>query len=334
MKRKLLAVTLAVTAMLTAAGCADKPQKTNESFSAMDTFMQLDVYGGGNAAKQIRERITELDGLLSSADADAGIYKLNAAGTATVDETTADVLRQSLRLCESTDGALDITVYPLVEEWGFISKDYRVPTQERLNALLPLTDYRAVRQIGSTVTLPKGAAVDLGAVAKGYAADEAVKILDQSSCKSAILNLGGTVAAYGSKSGAPWKVGVADPENSADFMGYLSVKDKIIATSGSYERCFEAADGTVYSHIINPKTGVPVSNGIVSVTVISDSGLLSDGLSTALFVMGREQAEAYYRAHGGFDYVILTDKGKVYVTQGIADSFTVTKKSAYEMIPV
>ena len=331
MKHKLLALTLALTAVLTAAGCAGKPEKTNESFAAMDTFMQLDVYGDKAAAGQIRERITALESLLSSTDADACIYRLNAAGSATVDEVTADVLAQSLALCESTDGALDITVYPLIKEWGFISKDYHVPAQERLDALLPLTNYRAVRQNGCSVTLPKGAEIDLGAVAKGYAADEALKILDDSVCKSAILNLGGTVVAYGGKTGGePWKVGVANPQNSADYIGYVSVKDKIIATSGSYERCFEE-NGTVYSHIINPQTGVPVSNGIESVTIIADNGMRSDGLSTALFVMGLEKAQAYHRAHGGFDYVILTDDGKAHVTPGIADSFTLSDNSTYDV---
>ena len=323
MKQKLLALLLALTAVLTAAGCTGKPEKTNESFMAMDTFMQLDVYGDSHAAKQIRDRITALDKLLSATEKDSDIFRLNRDGAATADEATADVLEQSLRLCKSTGGALDVTVFPIVEAWGFISKDYRIPSKEQLKTLLALTDYRAVRLNGNEVTLPKGAKVDLGAVAKGYAADEAVKILDGSDSKSAILNLGGTVVAYGSKNGAPWKVGVADPTDSADYMGYLSLKDKIVATSGSYERYFTAADGTVYSHILDPSTGCPVNNGIVSVTVISDSGVRCDGLSTALFVMGKEKAADYYHAHRDFDFVILTDDGKAYVTGGIAENFTV-----------
>ena len=329
MKRKLLSLTLAILMTFLIAAC-DKPQeKHSESFEAMDTYMQLTVYGDKAAVQKIRDRVCELDKLLSSTDPDSDIYALNKNGSATVDESTAEALIKSVQLSRSTGGALDITVYPIVEEWGFINKDYKIPDSAALSKLLETVDSSAIGIKNTSVVLNKGGKVGLGAVAKGFAADEAIDILEDSDSKGAILNLGGTVVAYGSKNGDSWKIGIADPENSADYMGYFTCKDKVIATSGSYERYFKGEDGKTYSHIIDPKTGRPVDNGIRSVTIICDSGFRADGLSTALFVMGREKAEEYHRLHNNVDYVILTDDNKAYVTKGSEKSFSVAKGHDY-----
>ena len=196
-------------------------------------------------------------------------------------------------------------------------------------------DYRNVLQSGSGLSFKKdGMKLDFGAVAKGFAADRVRGILEDKA-SSAIVNLGGTVLAYGKKpGGSQWRVGVADPENSAAYMGMLSCTGKIIATSGSYERCFTGEDGKTYSHIIDPKTGIPVDNGILSVTIISDSGLRSDALSTALFVMGKDGAEKYYRKNRNFDFIILTADKKAYVTAGVYDDFKLADGYDYEIVKV
>ena len=338
MKKRLCAVWLCVCLLLTAGACSPQREKLTDSMEAMDTFMTLELYGAsGNELSSIRANIEALDNRLSVTNdkgEDNEIFRVNQNGEGAVSPSVAALAEQALALCKDTDGALDITVLPVVEEWGFISKDFQIPTAERLAALLPLVDYTRVSCENNTIKLQKdGMKLDFGAVAKGYLADIATDILRGANCKSAILNLGGTIAAYGEKpNGQPWRVGIADPDNSATFMGYLSCRDKIIATSGSYERSFTGADGRVYSHIIDPKTGVPVDNGILSVTIISDSGVRSDGLSTALFVMGRERAEAYYRDRADFDCVILTADKKAYVTAGAAESFTVAQGCDYEIV--
>ena len=322
MKTKCLSLLLAVCLFAALTACGEQT-KHNIGFEAMDTYMQLTVYGEQQVAGDIKDDIQRLDGLLSTTDKGSDIYAVNQNGAATVDEAVADVTRQSLALCQSTGGALDITVYPVVDEWGFISKDFKIPSEKRLAQLLTAVDYTKVKLDGSTLSLPKNAKLDFGAVAKGYAADKALDRLKSSGSSGAILNLGGTVAAYGEKpGGADWRVGIADPDNSASYMGYLDCKNKIVATSGSYERYFKGDDGKIYSHIINPKTGCPVDNGIVSVSVVSDSGVRCDGLSTALFVMGKGKAEAYYHAHRDFEMILLTADKKAYVTGGIFDRFT------------
>ena len=314
-KMKKITALILAAALLASALCAcsfgkgspDSDEKSL-SFEAMDTFVSVKLYG---AEQETADKIESVK----------------------APDDVADLARQSLELCKSTNGALDVTVYPFVEEWGFVSKDYKIPSKSRLSELSPLVDYRNVAQSGSELSFKKdGMKLDFGAVAKGFAADRVRGILEDKA-SSAIVNLGGTVLAYGKKpGGSQWRVGVADPENSAAYMGMLSCTGKIIATSGSYERCFTGEDGKTYSHIIDPKTGIPVDNGILSVTIISDSGLRSDALSTALFVMGKDGAEKYYRKNRNFDFIILTADKKAYVTAGVYDDFKLADGYDYEIV--
>lgn len=336
-KKTVSALFCLCAAVLMFCSCKPGDGKASREFEAMDTYMNIDVYGADEALlDELQASIEELDGRLSVTSPDSEIYALNKNGSAKISASTADLVRQTLKLCADTHGALDVTVQPVVEEWGFISGDYQIPSEERLKGLLDSVDYRLVSCGGSDISFEKkGMKAGFGAVAKGYAADEAVKLLKDNNLESAILNLGGTVAAYGEKpDGSKWKIGIADPENSASYIGYVSCSDKIAATSGSYERYFKGDDGKIYSHIIDPETGRPVDNDILSVTIISESGLLSDGLSTALFVMGREAAENYRTENGGFDFIILTKDKKAYVTKGISDSFTVSEGKGYEKVLV
>lgn len=336
MMKKLLSL-LCVGATVLLAACNPQFDKKTLRLEAMDTFMQCELYGvDALTVSEIRTNLQGLDEALSVTQHDGAaneIYNLNQSGSLTVSDSTAELTRQALALCADTDGALDITVLPLVEEWGFLSKNYHIPSKERLAQLLPLVGYDKVQLDGNTVTLPQGTKIDFGAVAKGYAADVSFGLLKKLGATRAILNLGGTVGAFGEKEGGkPWRVGIADPDNSAAYMGWLDCRDKIIATSGSYERYFEGDDGKIYSHILHPQTGVPVDNGILSVTIVSDNGVRSDGLSTALFVMGLEKAEAYYRSHRDFDYIILTADKKVYLTPGVAAAFTQANGYDYEVV--
>ena len=164
--------------------------------------------------------------------------------------------------------------------------------------------------------------LDLGAVAKGYAADKSLELLQNSRAQAAILNLGGTICLYGKKpDNTRFKVGIADPENPAAYFGYLSCDSGIVATSGGYERYFEK-DGKTYIHILDPSTAKPVENNILSVTVITDDGAKADAMSTALFVMGLDKAADYYRNHPDFNFIILTDDDHLYLTETIFDDFT------------
>ncbi|MBQ3264226.1 MAG: FAD:protein FMN transferase [Ruminococcus sp.] len=306
------------------ASCGDT-QTDTASFEAMDTLMSFTVYGDESICDTIQSRILSLDALVDATDENSEIYRLNTAKKATVSADTAALLSNALALCDRLDGSFDITVYPAVQAWGFTTGDYRIPDDNELKTLAESIDYTAVSFDGDgTAFLPEGVMLDLGAVAKGYAADVSGDILRESSAHAAVLNLGGTIRLYGKKpDGSRFKVGIADPQNPAGYFGYLSCGEGVVATSGGYERFFEQ-DGKRYIHILDPATAAPVDNNIQSVTIVSDNGAFADAASTALFVMGLDKATAYYQNHNDFDFIILTDDNNLYVTEGIYDDFTLS----------
>ena len=326
---------LILTLSLTFSSCNKETAPASASFEAMDTVMSLTVYGGDNdACDALQSRIAALDEQLDATDENSEIFRLNTDKQAALGEDAAALLRASLSLCEQLDGAFDITVYPAVQAWGFTTGDYRVPDDSELAALAGMIDYRAVQSDGDTFTLSDQTQIDLGAVAKGYAADICKDILREHNADAAVLNLGGTVCLYGAKpDGSRFKVGVADPDNPAAFFGTLTCDACVVATSGGYERYFEQ-DGRRYIHILDPQTAAPVDNGLQSVTVVCDSGAKADALSTALFVMGRDKAIAYYQAHPDFDCILLTDEGELTITAGIYDDFTLSDGCDFTLRPI
>ena len=287
--------------------------------------MNLKAYGekADGAVEQIKTKTLELESLLSVTDEKSEVFALNSGKTVSPSGDVYKIIKESAELSELTGGALDITIYPVLKAWGFTTQSYRIPSQTELDGLLKSVGTENISLGESELYLKNNAQIDLGATAKGYLADRTVEILGENKVSSALLNLGGTIVAHGEKpGGAEWKIGVADPENSSEYFGYLSLTDKIAATSGGYERYFVGDDGETYIHIIDPKTGRPVKNGITSVTVISDSGITCDALSTALFVSGTEKAEELWKkSDKSFEFIILTDDKNLFITEGAADGF-------------
>lgn len=188
-----------------------------------------------------------------------------------------------------------------------------------------LTGYELIEQKENSVIIPDGTQLDFGAVAKGYTGDRVSALMkEEYGVTSALLNLGGNVQAIGRKpDGTPWRIGIRDPYGE-DMLGTLEVEDAAVITSGGYERFFAGEDGTIYWHIIDPSTGYPADSGLLSVTVTGQEGTVCDALSTALFVMGADSATAYWKAHAGFDMILVTEQEEIYVTEGIAEQFEIT----------
>lgn len=231
-------------------------------------------------------------------------------------------MQTALEMCERTDGALDVSIYPVLRAWGFTTGSYQVPTQEEIENLLTQVDYRKVTLENGTASIAQGMEVDLGSVAKGYTGDQVSQLLREGGVTSALLNLGGNVQLVGGKpDGSDWRVAVQDPESDG-YLGVLSLRDKAAITSGGYERYFVGDDGEVYWHIIDPATGAPARSGLISVTVIGDRGVVCDALSTALFVMGLDKAAEYWRRYGDFEAVFVAEDGSVAITSGLQDCFT------------
>ena len=173
------------------------------------------------------------------------------------------------------------------------------------------------------VTLGADQQIDFGGIAKGYTSSRIMDIYKDNGITSGLVNLGGNVQALGTKTdGTKWKIAVQSPDDTEDYLGILSVQDKAVITSGGYERYFEQ-DGVTYHHIIDPKTGYPAESGLVSVTIVSEDGTLADGLSTSLFIMGKEKAADFWREHkDDFDAILMSDDGTLYVTEGLENDFS------------
>ena len=329
MKKHFISAMLSALLFLTGCSAESSPEPVQGTFFAMDTVMDFTIYGESGLIDQSESLITSLESLVSVTDADSELYAINQTGSGMLTEEASSLMEQALEICRRTDGALDLSIYPIVRVWGFTTGSYQVPDEAEIQALLPLVDYRKIQYDAATgtVTLPEGMEIDLGSVAKGYAGQLAAQMLREHGVQSALLNLGGNVQTVGTKpDGSPWQIGIKDPQGE-DAMMVLSVEDQAVVTSGGYERYFEQ-DGQTYWHIMDPSTGHPADSGLISVTIVGDEGVVCDGLSTALFVMGLEKAADLWAQSGDFEAVFVTASGEVYITEGLRDRFALTEQYA------
>ena len=329
MKKHFISAMLSALLFLTGCSAESSPEPVQGTFFAMDTVMDFTIYGESGLIDQSESLIASLESLVSVTDANSELYAINQTGSGTLTGKASSLMEQALEICRRTDGALDLSIYPIVRAWGFTTGSYQVPDEAEIQALLPLVDYRKIQYDAATgtVTLPEGMEIDLGSVAKGYAGQLAAQMLREHGVQSALLNLGGNVQTVGAKpDGSPWQIGIKDPQGE-DAMMVLSVEDQAVVTSGGYERYFEQ-DGQTYWHIMDPSTGHPADSGLISVTIVGDEGVICDGLSTALFVMGLEKAADLWAQSGDFEAVFVTASGEVYITEGLRDRFALTEQYA------
>ena len=329
MKKYFISAMLSALLFLTGCSAESSPEPVQGTFFAMDTVMDFTIYEESGLIDQSESLIASLESLVSVTDADSELYAINQTGSGMLTEEASSLMKQALEICRRTDGALDLSIYPIVRAWGFTTGSYQVPDEAEIQALLPLVDYRKIQYDAATgtVTLPEGMEIDLGSVAKGYAGQLAAQMLREHGVQSALLNLGGNVQTVGTKpDGSPWQIGIKDPQGE-DAMMVLSVEDQAVVTSGGYERYFEQ-DGQTYWHIMDPSTGHPADSGLISVTIVGDEGVVCDGLSTALFVMGLEKAADLWAQSCNFEAVFVTASGEVYITEGLQDRFALTERYA------
>lgn len=320
--KKWFAAVLLAALVLT--GCGPKQPEAHEAqLFAMDTLMSLRIWGEEALVTQTEDTLRSLEALLSATAEDSDIARLNRDGTAELQPQTADLLQQALDCAARTGGAFDPTVYPLVCLWGFPSGKYHIPTEAELTGALAHTGPQHLQLNGAAAALDAGCSVDLGGIAKGYAAEQCAHQLEDAGAQAAMLSLGGNVQTVGSKpDGTAWQVGIADPKDPSSAIAVVRFTgSKALVTSGDYQRYFEQ-DGVRYHHILDPQTGRPVQNGLRSVTILADSGTLADGLSTALFVMGLERATEFWRASSDFEAVFITEDGTICATEGAAALLT------------
>ncbi len=295
--KKLLCV---LFAMLFLAGCAPKTPKAQRDIFAMDTLMNLQLWGedADAAAEDVESMLHHLEARWSVTREESVTTGLNRGIRPEMTSQELALLSEVEALYLRTGGAFNPYLGEVSRLWGFYDKNYRVPSVEERDLAI---------QAGM---------LDMGAALKGYAGDMAVEILEAMDVDRAILNLGGNIQTFGNKpKGEPWQIGIADPIRGGT-LGVVTVEGTMsIVTSGSYQRYFDL-DGVRYHHIMDGTTGAPADSGLVSVTVISRSGLTADALSTALFVMGLEEAVDFWRQSDDFEAVFVLADGAVYATAG------------------
>lgn len=313
-------------AMLTACQNSDENKKVSKDIFAMDTYMTVTAYGK-NAESGVNKAVDEINRLetvLSAEKQESDIYKLNETGSGTLSTDTKNIVSKALEINKTTNGAFDISIYPLMVKWGFTTQKYNVPSKNEISKLLKDVDSSKIifDEKSGNIKLKENMKIDLGGIAKGYTSNRVMQIFKECGVKSGLVSLGGNVQALGTKTdGTAWQIAIENPDKSSDYIGVVSVKDKAVITSGGYERYFEK-NGKTYHHILDPETGYPAESGVKSVTIVSDDGTLADALSTSLFVMGKEKALDYWREHKNeFDTVLVEDNGDITITGGLEKIF-------------
>ncbi len=296
----------------------------------MGTSITLSLYDMQDKALLDRafDKIAELENTLSLNQDNTLLTEVNQ--NAGIEPTVVtpemfDIVEKGLHYSALTDGAFDITVGPLVKLWNIGFPDARVPDQEEIDVTLPLIDYTKLELDDETKSLyleTPGMQLDLGSIAKGYTADQIASFLRSEGVEHALIDLGGNLYTLGTKpDNSLWKVGVQDPYNPrGQIIGYMEIANKSIVTSGIYERFLEH-EGSTYHHILDPDTGYPFENDIAGVTIISDTSLDGDALSTAIFSKGIIDGLDFVNTLEGVDALFISKDRKVYMTEHLKEIF-------------
>ena len=281
-------------------GCSFDAPVTKQLF-AMDTLMDFTIWGKESldSYHALSDLIVLLESEWSVTKEDSIASRLNRGEAVELDAEQKAFLEKAEALSKRTGGAFDPKLYSVSAAWGFFDGDGRVPNEAQIATALADDKW------------------NLGAVAKGYAGEKCVEMLQELGCPRALLNLGGNIQTYGTKAdGSPWRIGIQDPDGGTGNLGILTVEGTMsIVTSGDYQRYF-TVDGKNYHHIMDPQTGRPAESDLRSVTILCRDGMTADALSTALFVMGLEEAAMFWRNSSDFEAVFLTRDGKLYATEG------------------
>ena len=327
--------------LLLLVGCQQKEPESFEPISQnkflLGTIVNITLYDNPQQSifDEIFTAIEEIETKMTINNATTSeIIEINhEAGNKAVkvSQETFDVIKTGLEYSKLSQGRFDITAGPLVTLWEIGFEDAHVPNPLEIEESLTLINYENVELNEDELTVKltePNMMIDLGGIAKGYAADVAASILKKHGNQQAIINLGGNVYAYGEKTNKEtWKVGVQNPFSlRGEYLGIAKVKNKSIVTSGTYERFFEQ-DGVTYHHILDPKTGYPVENGLMSVTIIADSSMTADALSTIAFTLGIEEGLKLIESLEDVEALYVTNDKLLYASSGFLNNFELTDQT-------
>ena len=278
------------------------------------------------AADEIIASIKESEGAISWRIENSEIALLNKNQKAEISDETLSVLTELFDVCKKSDGAVDLTIGNLTSLWNIGSENFTVPGKDEISETLDAVSWERIEIKNNTVTLGENQKIDLGFAGKGLACDDAKKVLDAGDISEAIINVGGSLCLYGKDD---FTVGLRNPLGDInDYMAVITIGEGFVSTSGNYER-FSEADGKKYHHILSTETGYPVENDLLSVTVVCNSGLLSDALSTACYCIGYEKSLELLKEYDA-EAVFIFDSKTVKVTEGLKDRIEI-KNDEFEL---
>jgi len=326
-------VMIFILTALIAAACLVLPKLLAEKIQKrtrflMDTYVTVQAPGGPELLKLIDaalDRMEEVDKKFSVLDPDSILYKFNNYGTPVTDPEIIKIMQRGIHVSEISEGKFDITVFPLLKLWEFYDTKH-VPTKEQIKETLKVVGYKyLVIKNGKMTKLKKGVGVDIGGIAKCYCIEECANVLKKEGVKSFLIDAGGDIYAVGKLNGRPWKIGVRDPR-STGVVASVEATDMVVYSSGDYERYF-IQDGVRYHHLMDPFTGYP-SRGVIGTTIFCMDPVLADGLSSTVFLLGKDRGLALAKKLGYFEAVVITEDRKIYYSEGLGSSIKRMKVTA------
>lgn len=302
-------------------------------FYSLGTLNVIRLYGCENESVTdvILKRMEEIDDHMSAFKELSDISQINLhSGNSfvPVHKDTWEVLNRALWYYRNTNGAFDITIRPLTKLWNINKNNNYISTEnlirsakEKVNASKLILDSVSV---SAKLDIPNGD-IDLGGIAKGYAADEVKRIAIEYGISSGLINLGGNIVTFGRKPDkSQWKVGIQHPlAPRGEYLGIITAEDKTIVTSGSYEKFF-IKDKIRYHHILDPRTGYPADSNLLSVTAVCDKSIDADALTTSLFVLGFEEGKELLNKIGA-EAIFISDNMDIKITNGLIDNFILNR---------
>jgi thiamine biosynthesis lipoprotein len=328
-------LSMVLSLMFALTSCAGTDNSTSESITtyALDTVITINLYDEGSEAifTRMTNRINEIEALMSKHIEGSEVDLINQnAGIkpVVVSEDTYKVIERAVLYAKLSKGSFDPTIGPIVDLWGIGTEEAKVPSADEITQILKYVDYEAIvlSENDRTVYLSQSdMSIDLGAIAKGFVADELVLLLKNEGIRKAIINLGGNVYAYGEKdNGDYWKIAIQTPYDQRNVnFGFVEIKDQTVVTSGPYERYFEK-DGKTYHHIFDANTGYPIDGETVSVTIVTQSSMDADALSTLLFTMNQKDGLELIESMDGVECLYIDRDYEIRMSSGFAEIFTLT----------
>ncbi len=326
---KCIAAVTAALSLTVISGCDEKEKTAYKTSYIMSTVVIQHLTG--NKSEKIA---CDIESLLYGFEAETSlysegsyVYRINdGAGNnfVEIDEGAYTLLSNAKVCCEQSDGIFDVTIAPLTLLWNINGENPSVPAEADITAARTLINYKDILlsnegDIYKAKLSKEGEALDLGGIAKGYSLDLCKDVLAESEVEYGYISIGGNVLVYGDKGGAGFNVGLRVPEkDSTQSFCVLNLSDTIVSTTGGYERYF-IEDGKVYHHVLDPRTGYPSNSDLISVSVVNNSGLTADFLSTWLYIIGKDEAVRTANENG-YEVVLVDEDGVVYISRSLEDN--------------